>query len=138
VTEKESPLPDTYHRVLKHGAHRIETNMDEIITLLRENGKEGITRKVSSSFSAEKREQLIRAAEAMKAKVADFVDRFHLEKLHFREDRIMRAKVALLWETLEETKSDKLVGYGQIPQSLQREIDHWVGEFLRILRDLET
>jgi len=111
--------------------------MDEIIALVQQGGNESITRKISPSFPAEKREEFIDAAKAMKAKLAEFVEHFHLEKQHFSEDRIMRAKVALLWEMLEDTKSDKLVGYGEIPKSLQKEIDRWVGEFLRILRDLE-
>jgi hypothetical protein len=138
VTRRESSLPETYHRVLKVVAQHIEMNMDDIMALLRESGKEGFTRKVTPSFSAGKRKQFIQAAEAMKAKLAEFVDYFHLEKQHFREDRIMRAKVALLWEMLEDTKSEKLRGYGAIPEPLQKEIDHWIGEFLRILHDLET
>jgi hypothetical protein len=138
VTKKESSLPETYHRVLRVVAQHIETVMDETIALVQQDGNENITRKVSPGFSAEQRKQFIHAAEAMKVKLADFVDHFHLEKQHLREDRIMRAKVALLWEMLQDTKSDKLVGYGEIPPSLQKEIDHWVGEFLRILRDLET
>lgn len=138
MLRRESKLPETYHRVLKVVAQHIETVMDETIALVQQNGREGITRRISPSFSREKRERFIGAAEMMKAKLAEFVDHFHLEKQHFNEDRILRAKVALLWEMLEDTKSDKLVGYGQIPQSLQKEIDHWVGEFLRILHDLET
>ncbi|MGA9364334.1 MAG: hypothetical protein WBW16_08200 [Bacteroidota bacterium] len=138
MLRREHKLPETYQRVLKVVAQHIETSMDDIIALVQQDEKEGITRKVGPIFSMEKREQFIHAAEAMKAKLAEFVDYFHLEKQHFREDRIMRAKVALLWEMLEDTKSDKLVGYGQIPQPLQKEIDHWVGEFLRILHDLET
>jgi hypothetical protein len=138
MTRRESKLPETYHRVLKVLAQHIEMNMDDIIALLRENGKEGITRKVSPSFSTEKKEQLIYAAEAMKAKLAEFVDHFHLDKQHFREDRIMRARVALLWEMLEDTMSNKLVGYGEAPLALQKEIDHWINEFLHILKRLET
>jgi hypothetical protein len=138
MTKKESSLPKTYHRVLQVAAQHIETAMDEIIELMRQSGKQSITRKVSPSFSTESRKQFIHVAETMKGKLAEFVDYFHLEKNHVREDRIMRAKVALLWEMLQDTKSDKLIGYGQIPQPLQKEIDQWVSEFLRLLRNLET
>jgi len=138
MTRREPKIPENYHRVLKVLAQHIEETADEIIVLMKRDGREAITSKVRASYSREERVRALQAAEKLKAKLSQFVDAFHLEKQTFTEDQIMHAKLTHLWTLLEDTRSKNLVGYGRIPLTLQKEIDSWIEDFLRVLNEFGT
>lgn len=130
---KKSALPENYRRSLSVTAHTVEETLDKLESILRSNGVEKLTSRVTTSYSGDERERLLEIIAKMRKANEEFVRHFALSKTESDEAQILGASIAHLWTILIDSTSRGMRGYGSLPPHLARELNAHIERLLAVL-----
>ncbi|MCL4393219.1 MAG: hypothetical protein M1482_00075 [Chloroflexi bacterium] len=99
--------------------------------------EEGILYRRTSYFTFEQREKMRRLVAAMRQQIREADDRFHFRKEERDAAREIVGTLALSWESLEETRTNKLAAYGQVDPGLNETLDPIVQRLIGQLFELQ-
>lgn len=107
-------LHEFHARSLESTLILADESMLHMERLLRENGQAGIIRRVESSLSPEKQQLLLREVAKLRRMLADFAADFSLEPHLLDVRRVILAELSSLWVHLQDSRPDRMTGYGKI------------------------
>ena len=82
--------------------------------LLREDGQTGIIRRVESTLTPEFQLTLLQEVARLRSLLAQFATEFSLEPHLLDVRRVILAELSSLWVNLQDSRPDRMTGYGKI------------------------
>jgi hypothetical protein len=129
-------LPGNYKRVLASLAEIIDRNVNELIRLLDEPDTDNGIVRTEDAFNPEEKREKIRKLRELQEENRRFYEGLGTEDVHYSGRQIYHAKITRLWAILNDSRPEKLKGYGELKEEERKWIEENVERLLRILEDL--
>jgi hypothetical protein len=81
--------------------------------LLREQGQQGIIRRITNTMSDAKRTEISKKLQVLLELFEEFAAQFSLEHHPLDLQRVVEAELSSLWVNLQDCRPDRMKGYGQ-------------------------
>lgn len=128
------PLSHSHWNALSVRMRGIEEDCREIERWL--NGVAGIYEESVNPRDEETKQRARAVLTEILSRISAVKDDLGLRKEQIETTKVVNAHVAHLWETVHESKSEYLKGYGAVPEELRNYIDARMDEVLSVVGNL--
>jgi len=126
-------LSEPQKRSLTVTVRKIDEQMNRLERALRHGTEAGLLYTIRDSYSPAEKEHLLEQIVRVRRVLKILKEKFHLEPMETDLRRIVVATASHLWVILEDSKSRRLKGYGEVPEELARELDPLLDELIRLI-----
>lgn len=107
-------LHEFHARSLESTLILADESMLHMERLLRERGQTGIIRRVENSLTPEMQQTLLQEVAKLRRMLAQFAGDFSLEPHLLDVRRVILAELSSLWVHLQDSRPERMTGYGRI------------------------
>ncbi len=132
---KTVDLPANHLRSISVSMCLIEKSIDELESLLTKK-KKGFTYEVEHDIDENKSKHTLEIIGRVKHLIGKISAKYNLKKETTILSRVLNAKYTKMWEILSDTKSNRLKGYGRLPDNMANEIDEDISSILNLIEQL--
>jgi hypothetical protein len=119
-----------------------EEHLDEIIGLCETNEKKGILYHIKNNLTEQETRQIKERISRFKKVIGQLTQQLNLKKEKSYTKKIIRGHFSVLWADLCSLESKRLKNYGEVDESLKKELDPIVNRLtksvLEIIASLES
>jgi hypothetical protein len=123
-------LTPAYRRNLAATCRRVEQSLIELEELLQQQETPAVTRRITHSYSVEKRAELLASVREVRRLNESLFHGLHLKATTTDEKQIVNAKFSQLWTILIDNRPKALKGAGDIPENEAKLIEKHVDEMV--------
>ncbi len=116
----------------------LEETIEEIEKLCLTGERNGIVYDVVNNLDEKVRNRLMENINRLREIIKDMAKNLSIKKKRYETKRLISSRIASLWETAYEIKSNRLKGYGDVAKSLKEYLDPAVEEIIQLLDDAEA
>lgn len=125
-----------HRRALEVVLRMLEETLDHIATQLSTTPLHGVLYEVHNPFSPQQEYALRQRIEEIREILRQAREKWHLRVEQKRLDGIIRSAMAILWADLEDCLSSQLCRYGEVPPSLQPDVDEMIHQLIRLTQNI--
>jgi len=116
----------------------LEETIEEIEKLCLTGNRKGIVYDVVNDLEEKARNRVMENIHRLREIIKDVAKNLTIKKKRYETKRLISSRIASLWETAYEIKSNRLKGYGDVSKSLKEYLDPAVEEIIQLLDDIES
>ncbi len=130
------PLPPNYQRVLSSLAEIIERDVLDLLRVLEGEGESDEIVRIRRSWTpAERKEKIQKLRELLEANRKFFRD-LGGKPVTYTERQVFDAKITHLWTLLNDSRPEKMKGYGALTEEQKEWIDRYIRNLLTRIDEL--
>ena len=131
-------LPPAHKRSLSVVARSIEDSLNDIATRLQGNLADSLLHRIEHSYTDQERKQIFKAVEGVREALVELILEFDLDTSTVFESQILSAHCSHIWTLLQDSRSDKLKSYGEVPEESRASIDTAIDKMLDRMGQLQN
>jgi len=124
----KAELPPAHKRSLSVVARSIEDALNDIAARLRSNPSNAQLHHVEPSFSDAERVFILKTLEEIRRSLFDLIETFDIHPSSVTEFQIVQAQYTHIWTLLQDSYSNKMKGYGELPAEEARLLDKQIAQ----------
>jgi hypothetical protein len=128
-------LSDNHRRSISSSMMIIERMMTDIERALL-NPYDGVMSKTVNDIDDLDTNHFISVLKKMTEQISNLSNKYNLKTEEVKLSRIINSRKAKMWETIKDTSSRKLKGYGKFPVEFTEEFDKDIKNLLRLIETL--
>jgi hypothetical protein len=132
---KEIKITEPQRNSLRVTLVILNRTIDEIEEICKVNRKNGIIYDVINDLNEQEINEIILKIKRIRKYLQYLVKRLNLKKEKYETRRIVRSKIASLWEIMCDTGSKRLLAYGEVDKSLKEILDPVIQKIVKILSE---
>jgi len=131
----QTTLPDNHKRSLSSSLYIVEKLLSELEREIISPTNHS-TFKVVGEIPHDEKEQMLLVLKQAKGFIADLTQKYQLRVNVLEFSNILNAQKAKIWEVLCDSNSKGLKGYGQLEESIAKELDNDVSKLQELINQL--
>ena len=128
-------LSENHRRSISSSMMIIERMMMDIERVLL-NPPDGVMSKTVNDIPDLNANHFISVLNEMRRQISTLVNKYNLKTEEVKLSRIINSRKAKMWETIKDTTSRKLKGYGKFPVEFAEEFDKDIKNLLKLIETL--
>ena len=134
----ENGLAESHHRVLGSGMLIVDSAAVRILDLLDERNSPAAIKVVEGSITDRERQEIRSRLLELQELIASLVSKYNIEPSKKNLRRIIASEVSHIWICLEDSRPDRIRGYGRMPEFAAEALEADLQEMLRIANRLRA
>jgi bifunctional N-acetylglucosamine-1-phosphate-uridyltransferase/glucosamine-1-phosphate-acetyltransferase GlmU-like protein len=134
---KKIVLSPEHQRSLSAVARSIENSLNDITAILDTSHTEHLLHHIVPSYTKSERAEILTVVNELRKGLKELIQTFNLSSYAVTERQIVNAQCAHLWILLQDSKSNKLKRYGDVPLESGGELDRIIDDLLRLVNKLK-
>lgn len=128
-------LPANHLRTLSASMYMIEKSINEMENILQARSN-GFTYEIDFDVTEDDISNTMDFYKQIRDMIGKFVKKYRLDKDVTHMSRLIQAKNSRIWQILCDTNSNRLKGYGVLPEKIADELDDDVSSILQLIEEL--
>jgi hypothetical protein len=134
----DDDLSDSHRRVIGSGMLIVDAAAVRMLDLLENRHSPATMKVIEGSVTQSERERVTQGLLQLQALIASFVQKYGLRPSKRNLRRILASDVSQIWIALEDSRPERIRGYGSMPPSSAELLEADLQEMLRVANKLRS